>query len=74
DSTAVMTPYLTSMKLDFDHHRPLEVESIYGNPIRAAKRRGVTMPKTEVLYRQLRFLNDRNVAAQNVAAQNVASQ
>ena len=62
DSTAVMTPYLTSMKLDFDNRRPLEVESIYGNPIRAAQARGVAMPKTEVLYQQLCFLNERNLA------------
>ncbi|MEM8715690.1 MAG: putative 2-dehydropantoate 2-reductase [Cyanobacteria bacterium P01_G01_bin.4] len=61
DSTAVMTPYLTSMKLDFDNRRPLEVESIYGNPIRAAQARGVAMPKTEALYQQLCFLNERNL-------------
>ena len=63
DSTAVMTPYLTSMKLDFDNHRPLEVESIYGNPIRAAQQKGVAMAKTEVLYRQLCFLNECNLAS-----------
>ena len=67
DRTAVMTPYLTSMKLDFDKRRPLEVEAIYGNPIRAAQQRGVTMPKTAVLYHQLCFLNARNLAPLAIA-------
>ena len=67
DNTAVMTPYLTSMKLDFDQRRPLEVEAIYGNPIRAAQQQGVAMPKTEVLYHQLCFLNDRNLAPLAIA-------
>ena len=67
DSTALMTPYLTSMKLDFDNRRPLEVEAIYGNPVRAAQEHGVAMPKTEVLYRQLCFLNARNLAPLDIS-------
>lgn len=63
DSTEAMTPYLTSMKLDFDGKRPLEVEAIYGNPIRGARQRGIEMPKAEVLYQQLCFLNARNLAS-----------
>ena len=39
DDTARMTPYRASMKIDFDERRPMEVESIYGAPLRAAQSR-----------------------------------
>lgn len=55
--TEKMTPYAPSMRLDFDRGNPMEVESIYGNPLRAAKAAGVSMPETEALYRQLTELN-----------------
>ncbi|MFA7370153.1 MAG: putative 2-dehydropantoate 2-reductase [Kiritimatiellales bacterium] len=51
--TEKMTPYAPSMKLDFDRGNPMEIESIYGNPVRAAKAAGISMPETEKLYRQL---------------------
>lgn len=53
DDTEKMKPYAPSMKLDHDRGNPMEVESIYGNPIRAAKAKGVDMPETEKLYHQL---------------------
>ncbi len=55
--TENMESYTPSMKLDFDHGRPMEIESIYGNPLRSAKSRGIAMPETEKLYRQLREIN-----------------
>lgn len=55
--TEKMESYAPSMKLDFDRGNPMEIESIYGNPLRAAKSRGITMPETEKLYRQLRKIN-----------------
>jgi 2-dehydropantoate 2-reductase len=58
-TTDAMRPYLTSMKLDLDHDRPLEVEAIFGHPLRVAQAYGVAMPQTLTLYRQLKFLNDR---------------
>ncbi|VGO13708.1 Putative 2-dehydropantoate 2-reductase [Pontiella desulfatans] len=51
--TERMEPYAPSMKLDFDRGNPMEIESIYGNPIRAARAADVAMPETEKLYRQL---------------------
>ncbi len=51
--TEKMVSYAPSMKLDFDRGNPMEIESIYGNPLRAAKARGVIMPETEKLYHQL---------------------
>ena len=40
DRTDRMKPYRTSMKIDFDERRPMEVEAIYGNPLRAAQAAG----------------------------------
>ncbi|QHI70006.1 putative 2-dehydropantoate 2-reductase [Tichowtungia aerotolerans] len=57
DYTGSMTPYAPSMKLDYDHGRPLELEAIYGNPLRAARAAGVEMPETQKLYDQLRELS-----------------
>lgn len=56
--TEKMEPYAPSMKLDYERGNPMEIESIYGNPIRAAKARGIAMPETEKLYRQLLELNN----------------
>ena len=55
--TERMEPYSPSMKLDFDRGRPMEIESIYGYPLRAAKAAGVAMPETEKLYHQLLEIN-----------------
>jgi 2-dehydropantoate 2-reductase len=60
DMTLAMKPYRASMKVDFDDHRPMEVEAIYGNPLRAAQQSGARMPLVETLYRQLKFLDARN--------------
>ena len=54
--TIKMKPYAPSMKLDFERGNPMELESIYGNPIRAAKAKGISMPETEKLYRQLKSM------------------
>lgn len=57
--TAQMKPYRTSMKIDFDAGRPMEVEAIYGNPLRAAQAAGASVPQLETLYRQLKVLDGR---------------
>ncbi|MEA5464796.1 putative 2-dehydropantoate 2-reductase [Leptothoe sp. PORK10 BA2] len=56
EATAQMKPYRTSMKIDFDAGRPLEVEAILGNPVRAAAKLGVAVPAMEKLYEQVRAL------------------
>ncbi len=61
--TAEMKPYRTSMKIDFDLRRPLEIDAMYGNPLRVAADAGVDLPKTAMLYQQLRFLDARNRSA-----------
>ena len=56
DYTTKMKPYRTSMKIDFDEKRPLEIEAIFGNPLRKAE---VNLPQIRCLYQQLKFLDMR---------------
>ncbi len=58
--TKQMKPYHTSMKLDYDNHRPLEIEAIVGNPLKRAAHQGIILPKIEMLYQQLKFLDTAN--------------
>lgn len=58
-----MKPYKTSMMLDFEAGRPMEVEAIYGNPLRAARNAKVAVPLLDMLYRQLKFLDAANTLA-----------
>ncbi|MEG4251214.1 putative 2-dehydropantoate 2-reductase [Microcoleus sp. Pol10D4] len=55
--TEKMKPYRTSMKIDYDESRPLEVEAIFGNPIRVAQQAGIKLRQIEVLYRMLKFMD-----------------
>lgn len=57
-ATMRMKPYRTSMKIDFDQGRPLEVEAILGNPVRAAAELGVAVPEMETLYQQVKALSN----------------
>lgn len=56
-NTEKMKPYRTSMKIDYDEGRPMEVETLFGNPLRAAQQAGVTSPLLEQLYDQLKVLD-----------------
>jgi 2-dehydropantoate 2-reductase len=62
-ATARMAPYATSMKLDAEAGRPLEVDVLLAEPLRRARRAEVAMPSVAVLHEQLAFL-DRRIAAQ----------
>ncbi|MCG8648294.1 MAG: putative 2-dehydropantoate 2-reductase [Pirellulales bacterium] len=63
DNTRTMVPYDSSMRLDYLSGRPMEIESIFGNPLRAVAARGGSMPRVEMLYRQLQFLDAANVTS-----------
>ncbi|MBQ8543163.1 MAG: 2-dehydropantoate 2-reductase [Bacteroidaceae bacterium] len=56
EMTLNMAPYSPSMKLDYDFHRPMEIDYIYSNAIAEAKKVGFPMPCLEMLEAQLRFL------------------
>ncbi len=60
DDTQKMKPYRTSMKIDYEERRPLEVEAILGNPLRAAQQAGADLPAIALLYQQLKFLDAQN--------------
>lgn len=55
--TEKMASYSTSMKLDYERGRPLEIEAIFGNPLRAAESAGAQLPKIRMLYHQLKMLD-----------------
>lgn len=59
-TTDAMTPYSPSMKLDYDHHRPMEIEYIYSRPLEMARRAHCPMPKLEMLEAELLFLQQRH--------------
>lgn len=59
DMTDNMRPYSPSMKLDFDFHRPMEIEYIYTRPTQIAERVGAPMHKLKMLEEQLRFIENR---------------
>lgn len=56
DDTRKMVPYASSMLVDYQQGRPMEIEAIFGNPLRAARAAGVAVPRIEMLYQQLRFV------------------
>ncbi len=56
--TRNMRPYFPSMKLDLDAGKELELEAMYHNPLEAAARRGKKLPRVEMLYEELSFLQD----------------
>jgi 2-dehydropantoate 2-reductase len=59
DDTERMIPYATSMKLDHDAGRPLELQAIYGEPLARAREAGCEMVRVQALYDQLSFLDAR---------------
>jgi len=62
DHTDDMVPYDSSMRLDFLHDRPMEVDVIYGNALRAAHRHGFDAPIQKTMYQQLKFLAEHRSA------------
>ncbi|MEZ6137095.1 MAG: putative 2-dehydropantoate 2-reductase [Pirellulaceae bacterium] len=60
DDTRRMVPYDSSMLLDFRAGRAMEVEAIFGNPLRAARQAGYNPSKIDMLYQQLSFLGNRS--------------
>lgn len=66
-TTDQMQPYRTSMKLDYDKGRPLEVEAILGNPVRAALEMGIAVPQMQMLYQQVRFLDSLTLERGSIA-------
>lgn len=57
--TKAMPPYHTSMALDYKYGRPMEIEAILGNTVRAARKHGVNAPILETLYAVTKMIEAR---------------
>jgi 2-dehydropantoate 2-reductase len=55
--TQTMGAYKTSMQIDRIMRRPMEVEAIIGNPLKAARSRSVPTPFMEMLYDTLLLID-----------------
>lgn len=53
DSTRQMPAYSPSMRLDYDFHRPMEIDFLYRRPIAMARAAGFEMPKMQMLEQAL---------------------
>ena len=51
-----MVPYSPSMRLDWDFHRPMEIQYLYTRPLQMARQAGCPMPRLEMLEAELRFM------------------
>jgi 2-dehydropantoate 2-reductase len=63
--TRVMKPYRTSMLIDYLSQRPMEIEAIIGNAVRAAARSGLHTPYLQTIYALLKLTDTgKSTAAQ----------
>ena len=51
--TSAMGPYKPSSMIDFVENRPVEVEAIWGEPVRQALAAGANVPRMEQLYQEI---------------------
>lgn len=51
--TPAMGPYKPSSMIDYVQGRPVEVEAIWGEPVRQAKAAGAVIPEMEKLYQEI---------------------
>jgi 2-dehydropantoate 2-reductase len=58
-STERNTDGKPSMLLDWEAGRPLELETIAGNPVRIARQKGIEMPRLQSLYALLKMAQER---------------
>jgi 2-dehydropantoate 2-reductase len=57
DKTRVMGAYKPSTLLDFERNQPVEIESLFLEPLRRAEQRGVSVPRLRALCSILHALN-----------------
>lgn len=61
EKTMAMPAYSPSMKVDYDLHRPMEIEYLYSRPIQIAREHGFRMPLMEMLEAELILLDRKNL-------------
>jgi 2-dehydropantoate 2-reductase len=59
--TQTMGPYKTSMQIDRQMGRPLEIESILGKPLQIARDRSIASPAMAVLYDMLSLIDSAKI-------------
>jgi 2-dehydropantoate 2-reductase len=57
--TRTIPPYYTSMAQDYRSGRPMEIEAILGNTVRAARKHGIDTPILETLYALAKLVQKR---------------
>ena len=57
--TETLGAYKPSTLIDYEARRPLEIEAIWGEPLRRARAAGFEMPKLEQLYHELKEIDAR---------------
>ncbi|HMY67409.1 MAG TPA: ketopantoate reductase C-terminal domain-containing protein, partial [Leptospiraceae bacterium] len=57
EMTFRMKPYKTSMLLDFENRRPMEIDVILGNTVKFAGQAGLELPHIYTMYCILKMRN-----------------
>ncbi len=60
NATKTMGAYKTSMQIDYEVKRPLEVEAIIGEPLKRAEKAGLNTPYLKTLYAIVKHLDIKN--------------
>ena len=60
--TRTMGAYRSSMQIDRQSGRPMEVEAILGEPLRQAAKAGIQTPRLETLYRLVKLLDQQSTS------------
>jgi len=58
--TRKMKPYKTSMLIDFENKKPMEIDAIVGEPLNLAKKYKIDTPYLKFCYNLLKFLDKKN--------------
>lgn len=58
--TEAMGFYRSSMQIDYENGKPLEVEAILGEPLRRARRAGIDTPRMQMLYAIVKRMDAEN--------------
>ena len=61
-TTRAMAAYKTSMALDYENGRPMEIEAILGNTVRAARQAGVATPNLDAIYALAKMVAGKSLA------------
>ena len=67
-ATEMMRAYKPSTLIDFEGGKPMEIEAIWGEPLRRATAAGAQMPALSSLYAQLKGIEATRMPAGGVSA------